>query len=354
MSATTLADVSTDRRTFTSSRGRRLSFTRLGFGTAPLGNMGRVIDEVEAQQVIEAALASGVRYIDTAPLYGHGLSEARVGRALQGTPRNDVLLSTKVGRLLTPCQAGAEASGIYLGTPPFKVAFDYSSDGIRRSFEASLARLGVEHVDILYVHDLEPATHGSRESYDARWREFARSGWRALDDLRDAGVVAAIGMGVNDAAPCERMLAEFDPDLFLLAGRYTLLEQAPLHALLPQCEHRNVGVVVGGPYNSGVLARTGGWYNYAAAPPAVAAKVERLAAACDASGVSLKAAALQLPAAHPAVVSVIPGGQTTDEVSANARFMAEEIPGSFWESLKADGLLDAAAPTPTTRVAPAC
>src|SRR5215472_5672318 len=329
-------------RRFTTSRGRTLSFTRLGLGTAPLGNMGRVLSEVEADTVLEAAWANGVRYIDTAPLYGHGLAEIRVGRALRGRRRDDVSLSTKVGRLLSPCRPGDEGSGIYLATPPFKVTFDYGYDGVMNSFEASLARLEVDRVDVLFVHDLEPGAHGATQTYEARWSELTHGGWRALDDLRATGAVAAIGMGVNQAQPCERMLAELDPDLFLLAGRYTLLEQAPLHGLLPACERRGVGVVVGGPFNSGVLARRGGWYDYARPPNEVLAKVDRLSAVCDDLGVSLKAAALQFPAAHPAVVSVIPGGQTEEEARGNAQLMAETIPDNFWERLKAEGLLDAA------------
>jgi D-threo-aldose 1-dehydrogenase len=314
--------------------------------------MGRVLSEAEADAVLEGAWTNGVGYIDTAPLYGHGLAEIRVGRALRGTRRDDVLLSTKVGRVLSPCRAGDEDSGIYLAPPPFRVTFDYSYDGVMRSIDASLARLGVDRVDTLFVHDLEPGAHGS--TYEARWSELTHGGWRALDDLRAAGAVAAVGMGVNQAAPCERMLAELDPDLFLLAGRYTLLEQAPLHGLLPACERRGVGVVVGGPYNSGVLARRGGWYDYARPPAEVLAKVDRLAAVCNELGVSLQAAALQFPIAHPAVVSVIPGGQTSEEVRANGELMAERIPDELWARLKAEGLLDAAAPTSTWQARLAC
>ena len=351
MSATSFVEASA-RRCFTTPLGRRLSFSRLGLGTAPLGNMGRVLDEVEARRVIETAWATGVRYVDTAPLYGHGLAENRVGAALRGAPRDEFLVSTKVGRLLSPCQVGDEASGIYLSPPPFRVSFDYSRDGVLRSFEASLGRLALDRVDILYVHDLEAAAH--RSDYEVRWAEFARDGWRAMDDLRAAGAVAAIGMGVNDAAPCERMLAEFDPDLFLLAGRYTLLEQAPLHGLLPACERRGVGVVVGGPYNSGVLARPNGWYNYERAPSGVVSTVRRIARVCEGFDVPLKAAALQFPMAHPAVVAVIPGGQTTEEVVENARLMAEAIPPELWETLKSEGLLDANAPTPSRAAEVAC
>ena len=250
------------RRTFVTPLGRPLAFTRLGFGGAPLGNMHRVLSEIDAETTVRAAWDAGLRYFDTAPLYGHGLSETRTGQALANAPRSEFLISTKVGRVLEPCAAGEEASGIYQATPALKARFDYSRDGVLRSVEASLERIGLERVDILYVHDLEPGAHG-RSGYEARWAELTQGGgWRALDDLRRAGTVDALGLGVNEAAPCERMLAELDPDLFLLAGRYTLLEQTPLHGLLPACERRGVGVIIGGPFNSGVLARADGTFNY--------------------------------------------------------------------------------------------
>jgi len=340
------------RRNFVTPQGRPLNFTRLGFGGAPLGNMHRALSQVEAEATVQAAWDAGLRYFDTAPLYGHGLSEARIGQALAGAARSDFILSTKVGRLLEPCDAGDEASGIYRDTPALKVRFDYSGDGVMRSLEASLARLGLDRVDILYVHDLEPRTHGSPAAYEARWRELTDGGgWRALAELRRAGTVAALGLGVNEAAPCERMLGELDPDLFLLAGRYTLLEQAPLHGLLPACERRGVGVVIGGPFNSGVLARTGGTFNYAAAPADVLEQVDRLRAVCARFGADLPAAALQFAAAHPAVVSVIPGGQTPTEVAANAAMMQAGIAPELWAALKDEGLVDPAAPTPALETA---
>ena len=340
------------RKVFTTSHGRRLAFTRLGFGGAPLGNMHRVLSEVESEATVRAAWDAGLRYFDTAPLYGHGLSETRIGRALAGEARDHFLVSTKVGRVLEPCAPGEEAGGIYHATPPLKVRFDYTHDGVLRSFEASLGRLGLDRVDVLYVHDLEPRTHGSAQAYETRWRELTDGGgWRALDELRRSGAVGALGLGVNEAAPCERLLAELDPDLFLLAGRYTLLEQAPLHGLLPACERRGVGVVIGGPFNSGVLARAGGTFNYAAAPADVLAQVERLRGVCDRFDVPLPAAALQFVAAHPAVVSVIPGGQTPQEVAANAAMMGAAIPADLWTALQSEGLIERAAPTPALETA---
>jgi D-threo-aldose 1-dehydrogenase len=338
------------RRMFATPKGRSLAFTRLGLGGAPLGNMHRALSEVESETTVRAAWAAGLRYFDTAPLYGHGLSEMRIGRALGAEARAEFLVSTKVGRLLEPCAAGEEAAGIYRQTPPLKARFDYTRDGVLHSFGASLARLGLDRLDVLYVHDLEPRTHGSAVAYEARWRELTDGGgWRALDELRSFGAVAALGLGVNEAAPCERMLAELDPDLFLLAGRYTLLEQAS--GLLAACERRGVGVVIGGPFNSGVLARADGTFNYAAAPPEVLTRVERLRAACTRFGVALPAAALQFVAAHPAVVSVIPGGQTPQEVAANAAMMDVAIPAGLWAALRDEGLIDPASPTPTLATA---
>ena len=343
-----MAAAASTRRPFATPRGRSSAFTQTGFGGAPLGNMHRVLTEAEADATVTAAWDAGLRYFDTAPLYGHGLSEMRIGRVLAGHPRGEFLLSTKVGRVLEPCAPGDEASGIYQAPPPLKVRFDYTADGVRRSLQASLARLGLDRVDILYVHDLELAAHGSAEAYEARWDELTRGGgWRALDALRADGTVGAIGLGTNETAACERLLAELDPDLFLLAGRYTLLEQAPLGGLLPACERCGVGVVIGGPFNSGVLARQGGSYDYAAAPPAILARVERLAAVCARFEVPLPAAALQFVAAHPAVVSVIPGAQTASEVVANTRLLETPIPAALWAALKDEGLVDVAAPVPS-------
>jgi len=310
--------------------------------------MHRILAEDEAALTTRAAWDAGVRYFDTAPLYGHGLSEQRIGRALAGRPRETFLISTKVGRLLEPARADEAGGGIYKGVPPLKVRFDYTREGVLASLQASLGRLGLERVDVLYVHDLERRTHGSDAAYEARWRELTDGGgWRALVDLRAAGTVSAIGLGVNETAACERMLAELDPDLFLLAGRYTLLEQAPLGGLMATCQRRGVGIVIGGPFNSGVLARPGvGSYDYADAPPRVLARVERLAATCARFDTPLPAAALQFAAAPPVVVSIIPGAQTVSEAGANVALMDLPIPAALWAALKDEGLIDPAAPIP--------
>jgi D-threo-aldose 1-dehydrogenase len=337
-------------RALTTQAGRTLSFSALGFGAAPIGNMNRVLGEAEAEATVRQAWSLGLRYFDTAPLYGHGLSEQRVGAALRGKARGSYLLSTKVGRLLQPCAPGEEDSGIYLGVPPFRIAYDYSYDGVMRSHEASLARLGLDRIDILYVHDIDAMTHGSRDAAEARTRELIdQGGWRALDELRAAGDVAAIGAGVNEWQPCARLIELADPDIFLLAGRYTLLEQEALASLLPACVSRGIGVVVGGPYNSGILATgpiAGAIYDYAPAPEPVLRRTAAIEAVCRRHGVPLARAALQFPLGHPAVVSVIPGGQTADQVVQNLALLNAPIPDTLWRDLKAAGLLRLDAPTP--------
>ncbi|MEI9995187.1 MAG: aldo/keto reductase [Rhizomicrobium sp.] len=328
-------------RNFVTRRGKMLPFTTLGFGAATFGNLGRVFSEAECDATVGRAWDAGLRYYDTAPLYGLGLSETRVGRNLARHRRDDYLLSTKVGRLLEP---GEPNGGIYVGTPRLRYIYDYSHDGVLRSFEASLKRLGLDRVDILFVHDVDGPSHGGREGSEARIRELMDGGgWRALDDLRAGGAVAAIGLGVNEWQPCARMLELADPDLFLLAGRYTLLEQAPLDTLFPQCARAGAGIVLGGPYNSGVLAGKA-TFDYAAIPTEVAARVRRLAAVCDAHGVELRAAALQFVAAHPLVASVIPGAASADEVDGNAALLARAIPAALWREMKAEGLIRSDAP----------
>jgi D-threo-aldose 1-dehydrogenase len=326
--------------------GRELTFTAMGFGSAPLGNYLRPLSEAECDQTLAAAWDSGMRYFDTAPLYGLGLSEMRVGRLLAQRPRQEFTLSTKVGRLLTPC-AKEEVNGFFfVETPQVRFSYDYSYDGVMRSYEASLKRLGLERVDILYVHDICGLVHGGREASEARIQELIETGgWRALTELRDNGDVAAIGAGVNEWEPCARLLELVDPDLFLLAGRYTLLEQVPLDTLFPECAKRGVRIVAGGPYNSGILAG-GTTYNYAEAPAEVLARARAIDDVCRTHGVTLPAAALQFILANPLVVSVIPGGQTVAETKHNASVLNEAIPSALWRDLKDRQLLHERAPTP--------
>ena len=327
----------------------RLSFTELGMGTAPLGNLYRAISDEEAQAILERAWAGGVRYYDVAPLYGLGLSETRLNRFLRGKPRDDYLLSTKVGRLLQAC-APEEQTGIgkWFEVPARRELYDYSGDGIRRSLELSLERLGVDRVDILFVHDIDIANHGTAEARDARVEELMASGYEALVALRDQGVVGAIGAGVNEWEVCQTLAERGDFDLFLLAGRYTLLEQEALESFLPLCQSRGIGIVVGGPYNSGVLASgpvPGAFYNYEPAPEAILEKVRRIEAVCQAHGVAMIDAAFQFPLLHPSVVSVIPGGQSREQMESNLRVAEAAVPPALWSDLKAQGLMREDAPT---------
>jgi D-threo-aldose 1-dehydrogenase len=331
------------------ARWRELEFTELGFGSAPLGNLYRAIGDDEAQAILDAAWSGGVRYYDTAPLYGLGLSETRINRFLRGKSRDEYLLSTKVGRLMQPCSE-AERTGIgkWFEVPTRREVYDYGYDGIMRSLEFSLERLGVDRIDIIYAHDLCPATHGSRAASDARIEELMSSGYRAMISLREQGVVGAIGGGLNEWDVCQTLAERGDFDLFLLAGRYTLLEQEALETFLPLCESRGTGIVVGGPYNSGVLAsgpRPDAFYNYEAAPEPVLAKVRRIQAVCESHDVRMIDAALRFPLLNPSVVTVIPGGQSVEQVHDNLRAAKATIPPALWTDLKAEGLMREDAPT---------
>ncbi|MEI9886557.1 MAG: aldo/keto reductase [Rhizomicrobium sp.] len=333
-------------RNFVTRGGKTLPFTTLGFGSATLGNLGQVLSEESCDGTVRRAWDTGLRYYDTAPLYGLGLSEVRLGRLLATQRRGDFLLSTKVGRLVEPCAPGESNAGVFQVRSDLKYVYDYSYDGVMRSVEASLKRLALDRIDILLVHDVDGFTHGSREASEARIQELLRTGgWRALDALRAGGAVAAIGLGVNEWEPCARLLELADPDLFLLAGRYTLLEQAPLDTLFPQCARAGTGIVLGGPYNSGVLAGKA-TFNYDAVPPQIAQRVRRLAAVCAAHGVALPQAALQFVAAHPLVVSVIPGAVSAAEVDGNVALMNAATPAALWRDLKEQGLIHPEAPVP--------
>jgi D-threo-aldose 1-dehydrogenase len=338
-------------RGFKTRTGRSMSFTELGMGTAPLGNLYRAIDERAAHGALQAAWDVGCRYFDTAPLYGLGLAETRLNGFLRDRPRDSYLLSTKVGRVLRVCRP-EERTGIgkFFATPARREVYDYSYDGVMRSLEDSFERLGVDRIDILFCHDVDVFTHGSKEAADRRIGEFMAGGYRALHELRGQGVIAAIGAGVNEWQVCEAMAREGEFDLFLLAGRYTLLEQEALESFLPFCVERGIGIALGGPYNSGILAtgaRPGAFYNYDPAPPAILERVERIERVCAAHGVALAAAALRFPLAHPAVVSVVPGAQSAAEVERNAEILRTRIPPALWSDLKGEGLVRPDAPVPT-------
>jgi D-threo-aldose 1-dehydrogenase len=336
------------RRDFITRSGRRLSFSALGFGTAPLGNLYRPIDNAQALQTLQQAWALGVRYFDTAPLYGLGLGETRLGSFLRERPRDEFVLSTKVGRLLERCAAEQrEGIGKFFDVPSRRVVYDYSHDGVMRSLDASFERLGLDRVDVLLCHDIDRFTHGSAEASARRTKEFLDGGLRALSDLRAQGVVAAIGIGVNEWQVCETVARNSDVDLFLLAGRYTLLEQEALDSFLPLCERKGMGVIVGGPFNSGILAtgaRPGAWFNYEPAPQQVMQRVAAIERVCNAHGVPLRDAALQFPLMHPAVVCVLPGGISPAEVSENAAGLQRAMAPALWRQLIDEGLLRHDAP----------
>lgn len=327
--------------------------TRMGFGGAPLGNLYRAITEEDAQAALQAAYDAGIRYFDTAPQYGLGRSEGRFGVALERFNDDGVKLSTKVGRLLEDCAPDEVTPEAFVDVPQKRIVFDYTYDGVMRSFEASKKRLGYDDIDILLVHDVDVFSHGSQEISDAKVRElFDGGGYRALHELRDAGEISAIGAGVNEWEVCERLLGLGDFDGFLLAGRYTLLEQEALTSFLPLCIERDVGIILGGPYNSGILATgpiAGAKYNYEDASQDILDRVGKIEAVCDAHNTKLIAAALQFVLGHPAVKTVIPGAVNGAEVAANVALLETSIPEGLWSDLRSEGLIRADAPLPSER-----
>ena len=316
-----------------------VAVTRLGLGTAGLGNLYRRIDDADAEATLAAAFMAGIGYADTAPHYGQGLAERRLGAALG----DGVVVSTKVGRILAPIAPpppGTERHG-FIDGDPFEPVYDYSYDGVMRSFDASCRRLGRDTVDILLAHDLGRMTHG--DDHPRHLKAFLDGGYRAMAELKAAGRTSAIGLGVNEWQVCEEVLAHADLDCVLLAGRYTLLEQTALDSFLPLCARRSVSVIAGGPYNSGILSG-GEHYNYAAAPADVVSRVRALRAVCDRHDASLAAAALQFPLAHLAVACVIPGMASAAEVAANIALFHAPLPAALWDDLRVEGLLRPDAP----------
>jgi D-threo-aldose 1-dehydrogenase len=323
--------------------------TELGLGTAPLGNLYREMSDADALGTVQAALAHGVRHFDTAPYYGFGLAEARLGIALSGA--SGTVVSSKVGRVLEPAPQVTDAKPRhgFCSASPFEPAFDYTFDGVMRSWESTVMRLKRERIDIVYVHDVGRRTHGVL--HDVILGQLLGGGLRALVQLREQQLVSAIGIGVNEIEGCLELMARTDLDVVLLAGRYTLLEQGALTDLFPLCARAGTSVVIGGPFNSGVLAvgSTGqATYDYGAVPPEVLARVQRLERVCREYSVPLAAAALQFPLAHPVVASVIPGLDSADRVAEAVRWYSTRIPDEFWNTLRAEGLIDSAAPTPRT------
>lgn len=332
---------------------KKIQLTEMGFGGAPLGNLYRKISDEDAQSALQAAYEHGIRYFDTAPQYGLGRSEVRFGQAIKRFDRNAIQLSTKIGRLLFDCEPDEVTPEAFVDVPQKRIVFDYSYDGVMRSYEASRERLEVDHADILFVHDVCAFSQGSQEKSDARVHElFDLGGYRALTELKEAGEISAIGAGVNEWQVCEKLLGLADFDCFLLAGRYTLLEQDSLESFLPLCEKRDVGIILGGPYNSGILATgavPGAKYNYADAPPEILERVRKIEEICAAHSVPLIAAALQFVLGHPSVKTVVPGAVNAHEVEANLALLKTPIPPSFWSDLRASGLIRSDAPLPEDR-----
>ncbi len=327
-----------------------LPVSEIGLGTAPLGELFDRVDDQEAAEVISAAWGGGVRYFDTSPWYGRGLAEHRLGRSLYRRPREDYVLSTKIGRLLKrPLKPGPFERGQWIGGLDFETVFDYGYDGVMRSFEDSLQRLGINRVDLLLVHDLDGFSHRNQAAVDAYFNQLTVSGWRALAELRDQGAINSIGAGLNMMGSIPRFLDAFDMDFFLLALRYTLLETDVLDEEFPRCAERGVGIVIGGGYNSGILATgavPGAMYNYAPAGPEILARVAKIEAVCKRYGVPIAAAALQFPLGHPIVASIIPGAIRVDQVERNLAAFTHPIPADLWAELKHEKLLRADAPTP--------
>jgi len=323
--------------------------SRLGLGGAPLGNLFAPVPDGDARALLDAAWTSGCRSYDTAPHYGHGLSERRIGDALRVQPRDSLTLSSKVGRLLTPDGSVPREQHGYVDGLPFRQHWDYSAAGVRRSVEDSLQRLGLARLDVAYVHDCDAATHGTHA--DAARRQVIDEALPALRALQREGLVRAIGLGVNDVNVVLDVLNEAELDVLLLAGRYSLLDHSALPELLPRCTARGVRIALGGAFNSGLLAtgtRGGGVarFNYAPAAHEWIERTARIEAVCERHGVPLRAAALQFPLAHPAVDIVMVGARSVAEWQDALAMVNHPIPAAFWHGLRAEGLLPDAAPTP--------
>jgi D-threo-aldose 1-dehydrogenase len=329
----------------------RATAPSLGFGGAPLGNLFRAVSDDDAVALIRHAYHEGVRYFDTAPHYGQGLSERRFGVALRGLPRDSYLLSTKVGRLLTEEAGAPTTQNGYVDALPFVAHYDYTRDGVMRSIDDSLRRMDVARIDFVYVHDIDASTHGAAQP--RHFRDMLDGALPALAALKASGTIAGYGLGVNDVGICVDTLRHADLDFILLAGRYTLADQSALPTLLPECVRREVAIVLGGPFNSGILAsgsrpRDGSrpYFNYAPAPDDLVARVAAIEAVCAEFGVPLKAAALQFPAGHPAVACILAGARSRAEFDDNGAMARLPIPADFWQALQRRSLIDATAPLP--------
>ncbi len=330
-----------------------LEVTEIGFGSAPLGDLYTRLDDATAIETVSAALRQGVTLFDTSPHYGNGLAEHRCGTALRRVARESFVLSTKVGRWMNPrgvkgSSKGGTVSPGFAGGFPHAATFDYSYDGTMRSLDQSMLRLGVDAIDVVLIHDVDVWTHG-RDDIERRFREAMEGAHRALAQLRAEGVVKAIGVGLNEAGMCARFAREGDFDTMLLAGRYSLLEQPALAEFLPLALEKKIGVMLGGVFNSGILATgpvAGARYNYRIAPPEIVARVERIDRVCRAHGIALADAALRFPLGHPAVSSIVLGAVTAHEVERNVASLGKTIPSALWRDLKGEGLLADDVPVP--------
>ncbi len=308
----------------------RLTVTRLGLGTVPLAGLYDPVTDEDALDVIRRAYDMGLRLIDTAPLYGFGRAETLVGRVLAPLPRENIVLATKVGGLVQADISPNPQPSMFKGVRPLNTIRDFSYDGAMRSVHESLQRLGLDRIDILHIHDP-----------DLHYGEALSGAYRALDKLRGEGMIGAVGVGMNQAEMLARFAREGDFDCFLVAGRYTLLDQVALQELLPLCVEKRIAVIIGGVYNSGILAdpRDGAPFNYAPANPEWIERARRLQAVCTRYNVPLKAAAIQFPMGHPAVVTVLAGARSVAELEDNAQMFSWKIPSDLWQELRAEGLL---------------
>jgi len=320
-----------------------LQVSELGLGCAAMAGNHRPVDDADIAAAIETGLSSDITYVDTAPFYGFGRSEHFVGRGLRH--RDGYVLSTKAGRLLAPGYPSDSSAAEWPGSFPFHQVYDYSYDGVMRSYEDSLQRMGVSRIDILLLHDIGEFQHG-KQTNAKLFADAMKGGYKALDELRSAGDIKAIGLGVNEKEVCIEAMKHGQWDTFLLAGRYTLLEQSPLEDLLPACKKAGISIILGGPFNSGILVGGDTW-NYAKAPEDVVTKVKAIAAVCQAHGVPLPAAALQFPLGLDLVSSVIPGPRSAEDMQQIIDWFDVSIPAQLWSDLQSEGLLHPEAPLPT-------
>ncbi len=311
----------------------KVDVTKFGFGAAGIGNLYTEVSDADAEAALQAAWDAGVRYFDTAPHYGLGLSERRLGKFLAGLPRDEYVVSTKVGRILEPCDGtGLDLDNGFAVPRKYRRVWDFSADGIRRSVESSLERLGLDRVDILLLHDP-----------DEHWEQASQEGFPALDELRAQGAVGAIGVGMNQWEMPARFVRETSIDVVMLAGRYTLLEQTAAEQFLPLCQERGVSVLAAGVFNSGMLARTtvpdDAKYNYSQAPRELVVRAQRIAAVCERHGATLPQAAVQFVLRHPSVASVVLGVKSAEQAARNADLFDKPVPDELWDDLRAEGLL---------------